>query len=259
MKRASDVFVSVNPNSPRKRRRKKLISYGKTIHFGSTGMASDSPRGPQTHDENLPNATLGSPWTPLPKFKIWDSSKRTGSDFPTPNLPSAQSDVFTQDTTDNNSFTPYTPEDYEIPDDLSHVQPESSPILLKLRNTAKNLGLTHEASDLHVYDILSQTPRNVWKDCKQNVLRMISDASRSPLDLISDILDPTQDEHEQYRSRWFSPARRSKLSDLLDSIFAHPKGRDLILEWMKPHALESVCSTVASEMDLVQKSSLCQA
>jgi hypothetical protein len=82
---------------------------------------------------------------------------------------------------------------------------------------------------------------------------MISEASRSPLDLISDILDPTQDEHEHYRSRWFSPARRSKLSDLLDSIFAHPKGRDLILEWMQPHALESVCSTVASEMDLVTK------
>jgi hypothetical protein len=82
---------------------------------------------------------------------------------------------------------------------------------------------------------------------------MISEASRSPLDLISDILDVTQDEHEQYRSRWFSPARHSKLSDLLDNIFAHPKGRDLILEWMQPHTLESVCSTVSSEMDLVVK------
>ena len=82
---------------------------------------------------------------------------------------------------------------------------------------------------------------------------MISDASRSPLDLILDILDPSQDEHEQYRSRWFSPAWRSKLLDLLDSIFTHTKGRDLILQWMQPHALESVCSMVASEMDLVTK------
>jgi len=96
-------------------------------------------------------------------------------------------------------------------------------------------------------------PRNIWKDCKRTVLKTISDASRLPLDLILDILDPSQDEHEHYCSRWFSSARRSKLSDLLDSIFAHPKGRDLILEWMQPHALKSVCSTVSSEMDLVVK------
>jgi len=67
------------------------------------------------------------------------------------------------------------------------------------------------------------------------------------------MLDPSQDKHKQYHSRWFSTARCSKLSDLLDSIFAHPKGRDLILQWMQPHALESICSAVASEMDLVTK------
>lgn len=81
---------------------------------------------------------------------------------------------------------------------------------------------------------------------------MISDTSRSPLDLISDILDSDQVGYESYRLRWSSP-RCSKLSNLLDSIFAHPKGRDLILEWMRPYALESVCSMVASEMDLVTK------
>jgi hypothetical protein len=237
MKRASDNFVSVNPNSPRKQRRKRPASHGSVVHFGNTSatpIASDSLG--HTPDENQPNATLGSPWTPLPNFRAWDSAKRTGSDrsdLPTPSI----------------TVTPARS------DGFSRVELESSqsPILLKLRNTANTLGQTLEGSHMHVYDTPSRTPRNAWKDCKREVLKMISDASRSPLDLILDILDPSQDEHEQYRSRWFSQARRGKLSELLDSIFAHPKGRELIMQWMHPHALEFVCSTVASEMDLVSK------
>lgn len=72
MKRTNDVFVSVNPNSPRKRRRKRLISPGKVINFGNAGMASDSPRRSHTLDENQPKPTLDSPWTPLPTFRTWD-------------------------------------------------------------------------------------------------------------------------------------------------------------------------------------------
>ena len=251
MRRTSYIFVSVNPNSPRKRRRKKLTGYGQVIHFGSTSTASDSLGSAHIPDENQPNAVLGSPWTPLPNFRPWDSSKRTGIDLPS--VASAPSDVFTSDTTDNNSFVSCTLGGYEIPEDFSYVEPERSPVLLKLRKSANSLDGTLEASHLRGYDIPTLTPRNTWRDCKRDVLKMISDASRSPLDLILDILDPSQDEHEQYRSRWFSPSWRSKLSELLDNIFAHPKGQDLILQWMQPHALESICLTVASEMDLVAK------
>ena len=196
---------------------------------------------------------LGSPWTPLPKFRPWDPSKRAGSDPQNPGLTSAPSAIFTPDTTDNDSFANCALGDCKIPEEFSCVEPGGPPVLLKLRKSSNNLGRTLEASQLQVYDTPSLTPRNIWLDCKRDVLKMISDASRSPLDLISDILDPSQDEHEQYRSRWFSSARRSKLSDLLDSIFAHPKGRDLMLKWMQPHAMDSICSTVSSEMDLVTK------
>ena len=162
IKMKRDVFVSVNPNSPRKRRRKKLTSYGgKVIHFGSTSTASDSLGCARTHDENQPNATLGSPWTPLPNFRPWDSSKWTVSDLPTPAVTSAHSDVFTSDTTDNASFVSCALGDHEIPEDFSYVEPESSPVLLKLRNSANNSGSTLEASHLHVYDTPSLTPQNV--------------------------------------------------------------------------------------------------
>jgi hypothetical protein len=156
-----------------------------------------------------------------------------------------RSDLFTWENINESAFTS-NPDDREIPGDLSL----GPPVLLKLRNTANEL---LEASELHAYNTPSHLSCNAWRDCKRKVLEMISDASRLPLDLILDMLDPTQDEHEIYRSRWFSSARRSKLSDLLDSIFALPKGRDLILEWMRPHALDSICSMVASEMDAVSK------
>ena len=253
MKHKSDIFVSVNPNSPRKRRRRKLSSgHGQIIHFGaaSTNTALDSLGSAHIPDENRPlNAMLGSPWTPIPDFRPWDPSKRTGTNLLTPSTASAPTP---SDPMDNNSFTSYALGDYEIPEDLPCVEPESIPLLLKLRNTSNNMGRTLEATQSRLHTP-SLTPRSAWRDCKQDVLKMISDASRSPLDLILDILDPSQDKHELYRSRWFSPARHSKLSDLLDSIFAHPKGQDLILQWMKPHALDFICSTVASEMDLVTK------
>ena len=80
---------------------------------------------------------------------------------------------------------------------------ESPPIVLELYNTASDLGSMFETSDLRVYKFLDNTPpasQNSWKDCKKKVLRLLSDAGRSPLDLILDILDPYQEEYESYRS-----------------------------------------------------------
>ncbi|KAF8503300.1 hypothetical protein F5888DRAFT_1917408 [Russula emetica] len=190
---------------------------------------SDSPNCAHSPDENQPRPTLGSPWTPLPNFRAWDSSKQTGPDL-------------------------LTAQDCQIPIGFSSASTpsESPPILLKFRNTANNLGQTLNASHSHVYEPPSLTPQSVWGECKQKVLKAIADARRSPLDLILDILDPSQDEYEHYRLRWFSPSC-NKLSGLLDRIFAHSKGRDLVLHWTHPHSLESVCATVASEMDLVVK------
>jgi hypothetical protein len=266
MKRAHDVFVSVNPISPKKRRRKKpikkpinLTSHEEVLTFGDTYVASDSA---------LSTVNTG-PWTPLSTSGTWDSSRRDSglltpsSSFASTSTDSirrtgstgldifTRSDLFTWETTTADNDSTFT-SNMSTPDDRERDFSLGPPVLLKLRNTANEL---LEASELHAYDTSSHLPRNsnTWTDCKRKVLKMISDASRSPLDLVLDILDPTQDEHEIYRSRWFTSARCSKISDLLDSIFAHPKGRHLILEWMRPHALESICSVVTSEMDLVSK------
>ena len=119
-------------------------------------------------------------------------------------LPTPSTDLSSLDAVDDDYFSCYAAQDYQMPNGSPSMPSDSLPILLKLHNPAKNLDQTLEASHLHVYESPSQTRRNVWKDCKQKALKMISDASRSPLDLILDILDSTQEEHEHYRSRWFS-------------------------------------------------------
>ena len=129
---------------------------------------------------------------------------------------------------------------------------ESPPIFLELRRKAKRSTLGTSGIREYKSPGILPAAQSAWNECKEKVLTAFSDAGWSPLDLIIDILDPSQHEYENYRSRWFSPPS-NKLSLLLDQIFAHPKGHNLVLDWMRPHALSSVCSTVSSEMDLVVK------
>ena len=234
MKRTNNNFVSFNPNSSKKRRRKKPIKHGETLSFESTGTASglDSPG--STLDENHLQLTLGSPWTPLPNFRTWDSSRQTSS-----HLPTAQN---------HQGLIQFPPTPPLIPPGPSL---ESPPILLTLNNSGTDLGQSLEVSDLRVYEP-SSSPPSGWVECKRKVLKAIADAGQSPLDLILDILDSSQDEYEQYRVRWFSTSC-NKVSCLLDGILAHSKGHNLVLNWMLPHSLESVCFMVASEMDLAVK------
>jgi hypothetical protein len=134
----------------------------------------------------------------------------------------------------------------------SFASSESPPVVLELLNNADDPGCTLEASDLRVYGDTPPASQSTWNDCKKKILGLLSDAGRSPLDLVLDILDLRQGEYENYRSRWFSSSC-NKFSILLDRTFAHPKGHGLMLRWIQPHSLETVCSTVASEMDLVVK------
>ncbi|KAH9984695.1 hypothetical protein BJV77DRAFT_965965 [Russula vinacea] len=61
MKRSNTIIIPVNPNTPKKRRRKNLVTYGQTLSF--TSDTSDTPRSMPTQDENQPYRPLSSPWT----------------------------------------------------------------------------------------------------------------------------------------------------------------------------------------------------
>src|SRR6266849_2948617 len=115
MKHSNDIFIPVNPNSPRKRRRKKSNSHGNVINFGSTGLASESDSPRLIRDENQPCPILGSPWAPVSNFRTWEPSEKA---------------IPISSTTPTHSSRV----------DLSSVPSQSPPILLTLRNTENNQG-----------------------------------------------------------------------------------------------------------------------
>lgn len=263
MKRdSSAVFIPFDPNAPKKRRQRRSTSlastYGQVLSFASD--TPDTPRSVPTQDENQASLTLSSPWMPTPsnwmptpQFRNWTAPTpaMTGSD-----TDSAFSSNFSGArlglSNDDDPFTNSTAREHSAADPPLVLPSESPPVLLKFRRRSSHGSGILGTPGVRAYKPLN-TPsaaQSTWDECKENVLQTFSDAARSPLDLILDLLDPTQSEYENYRSRWFSPTC-NKLSLLLDRIFSHPKGNGLILQWMRPHVLDSVCSLVSSEMDLV--------
>ena len=256
MKRSlSDNIVPVNPNAPKKRRNKSLATYGQVLSF-SDALDSES----QTPRSSMPspdeNRLLSSPWTPTSRFRNWGqdwgpSASTSDSAFSSVRSESAQTSGPHSGSSGTNAGDTFT--NSTVRDNFAaYMRPpaplESPPILLELRRMADHTTLG--TSGMREYKSSGTPPaaKSTWKVCKENVLKALSDAGKSPLDLVLDILDSTQLEYENYRSRWLSP-NSNKLFLLLDQIFAHPKGHDLISRWMQPHILDSVCSVVGSEMD----------
>ncbi|KAH9956053.1 hypothetical protein BGW80DRAFT_1257909 [Lactifluus volemus] len=197
MKHPNDAFVFVNANSPKKRRRKTSINYGELLSFGSIPSGSDSLKSSRTQDENQPHPMLGSPWVPTPRFKTWDPSKflsNTGSGS------ELSSSSWNLNATVNKLSSCGTTLDNGGANETSCSPSESPSVVLELSNT---LGDVLETSNLRVYespDIISPGTQNGWNDCKKEVLKLFSDAGRSPLDLIIDLLDLGQDEYEHYQT-----------------------------------------------------------
>jgi hypothetical protein len=135
MKRSSPEIVSFDPRAPKKRRRKNSANYGQVLSFASDAL--DSPRSAPTNDENQPFHTLGSPWTPLPQFRNWKSSKsnRTSSSSDISGVISAQTSGNSNGDSDN-PFTNSSSQDYFTADLFPPSPLESPPILLELRRKA---------------------------------------------------------------------------------------------------------------------------
>lgn len=74
----------------------------------------------------------------------------------------------------------------------------------------------------------------------------------SPSELLCEVLDPQNTEHDAYR-REFYKEDNPLMENLLDLMMQDPKGKAKLMAWMQPHALELMCDTVYNEMDIVKK------
>jgi hypothetical protein len=87
---------------------------------------------------------------------------------------------------------------------------------------------------------------------KDKILRILEDLRKnklSPLDLFAEVVDESYPEHDHYRQKMYEAHNKHKLENILDMIMDHARGRIVLLEWMRPYALQQVRETIYDEMD----------
>ena len=89
---------------------------------------------------------------------------------------------------------------------------------------------------------------------KDKLLRILEDLWKnklSPLDLFAEVVDESRPEHNHYRQKMYKAHNRHKLENILDMIMDHARGRIVLLEWMRPYALQQVHETIYNKMDVL--------
>jgi hypothetical protein len=86
----------------------------------------------------------------------------------------------------------------------------------------------------------------------ETVLTFLREGKLSPIDILIDVLDPSDEKHQSYHEELYK-ADASKLQVLLDNIMDDPKGKRKMDEWMRPHAVDFTCQIVDAEMEAIKK------
>ena len=110
-------------------------------------------------------------------------------------------------------------------------------------------------SDSSDQDPLEAPPPKASKSRAQrfeDVLGILREGRLSPFDLMVELLDDSNLKYWAYRNELYKEENQ-KLSEILDLVFLNGPGKEKLMEWMLPHALEVVCSKVSDEMDVVQE------
>src|SRR5882762_2733434 len=97
--------------------------------------------------------------------------------------------------------------------------------------------------------IRQRAPRVSKKDKLLRILEDLRKNKLSPLDLFAEVVDESCPEHDHYRQKMYEAHNRHKLENILDMIMDHARGRIVLLEWMRPYALQQVRETIYDEMD----------
>lgn len=71
-----------------------------------------------------------------------------------------------------------------------------------------------------------------------------------PLDFMMDLVDVDEDAYERHRVFMYDANGSWKLKAVLDNIMKDTREKTILLDWMKPHALEQVSEIVSSELEI---------
>lgn len=82
----------------------------------------------------------------------------------------------------------------------------------------------------------------------ESVLKILRDGRMSPIDLMLEILDPSNAKYDWYRTGLFHTSPE-KVRNMLDLMMQHDRGSTVITDWLRPQVAEWACKEVYREMD----------
>ena len=85
-----------------------------------------------------------------------------------------------------------------------------------------------------------------------NVLGGLRDGCLSLLDALLMVINPTSTEFSRHRAKIYEGGG-SKLRQVLDTIMSDEEGSGILVDWMRPYAIQQVCDTVKDEMEALGK------
>lgn len=80
----------------------------------------------------------------------------------------------------------------------------------------------------------------------QEALSILLDARVSPTEMFNTILDESQDIFTTYRNAFYADSNMKRFQALLDLLW---NSRDIMTEWLRPHAEALICKIVYDEME----------
>jgi hypothetical protein len=129
----------------------------------------------------------------------------------------------------------------------SHTRNRSSTTISDSGISVSIDGLLVSLSDASA--IRQRAPRVSKKDKLLRILEDLRKNKLSPLDLFAEVVDESHPEHDHYHQKMYEVQNKHKLENILDIIMDHARGRTVLLEWMRPYALQQVRETIYDEMD----------
>lgn len=97
-------------------------------------------------------------------------------------------------------------------------------------------------------------PTRATKQSRQVRIQAVVEELRKgrivPLDFMMDLVDFNEDAYERHRVFMYDVNGSWKLKTLLDNIMKDARGKTILLDSMKPHALAQVSQIVSSELEI---------
>ncbi|KAH7874457.1 uncharacterized protein C8R40DRAFT_1252614, partial [Lentinula edodes] len=101
-------------------------------------------------------------------------------------------------------------------------------------------------------DTRQRRPKRSMVDKVKLVLHSLRDAHLSPTEFISNLYNSKYQEFDFYKQKLFEDGNHKHLHQLLDSLWADPRGQNILKSWMHTPAIEYSAACVSREFEAVK-------